>query len=62
MAKYGYKFKKRLVLEYLKNRGSYRYISQKYGMSDDSQLKSWVAAYKRFGDEGLKRSRSHKFY
>ena len=62
MAKYSYKFKKKLVLEYLKNRKSYSYISQKYGMSSDSQLKKWVAAYKRLGDEGLKRSRSRKFY
>ena len=62
MAKYSCRFKKKLVLEYLNGEGGYGYISQKYGMSDDSQLKIWVAAYKKFGDEGLKRSRSHKFY
>lgn len=62
MAKYSYEFKKKLVLEYLNGQGGYGYISQKYGMPDDNQLKRWVAVYKRFGDEGLKRSRSHKFY
>ena len=62
MAKYGYRFKKKLVLEYLKNRESYSYISRKYGIASDSQLRTWVAAYKSFGDEGLKRSRSCKFY
>ncbi|WP_432643370.1 transposase, partial [Acidaminococcus sp.] len=49
MAKYGYRFKKKLVLEYLKNRESYSYISRKYGIASDSQLRTWVAAYKSFG-------------
>jgi len=62
MAKYSYEFKKQLVSEYLDNQGSYASISQKYGMSSSSQLKTWVAAYQKFGDTGLKRSRSRKEY
>ena len=62
MAKRSYEFKKQLVLEYLDNHGSYDSISQKHGMSSSSQLKTWVAAYQKFGDTGLKRSRSRKEY
>ena len=51
-----------MVLEYLDNHGSYDSISQKHGMSSSSQLKTWVAAYQKFGDTGLKRSRSRKEY
>ena len=62
MAKHRYEFKKQLVSEYLDNQGSYASISQKHGMSDSCQLKTWVAAYKKLGDNGLKRSRSRKEY
>ena len=62
MAKHSYEFKKQLVLEYLDNQGSYASISQKHGMSDSCQLRKWVAAYKKLGDNGLKRSRSRKEY
>ncbi len=62
MAKHSYEFKKQLVLEYLDNQGSYASISQKHGMSDSYQLRKWVAAYKKLGDTGLKRSRSRKEY
>lgn len=62
MAKHRYEFKKQLVSEYLDNQGSYASISQKHGMSDSCQLRKWVAAYKKLGDNGLKRSRSRKEY
>ena len=62
MAKHSYEFKKQLVLEYLDNQGSYASISQKHGMLDSCQLRKWVAAYKKLGDNGLKRSRSRKEY
>lgn len=62
MAKHSYEFKKQMVSEYLDNHGSYDSISQKHGMSSSSQLKTWVAAYQKFGDTGLKRSRSRKEY
>ena len=62
MAKHSYEFKKQLVSEYLDNQGNYASISQKHGMSSSCQLKKWVAAYKKFGDNGLKRSRSRKEY
>ena len=62
MAKHRYEFKKQLVSEYLDNQGSYASISQKHGMSSSCQLKTWVAAYKKLGDNGLKRSLSRKEY
>ena len=62
MAKHSYEFKKQLVSEYLDNQGNYASISQKHGMSDSCQLRKWVAAYKKLGDTGLKRSRSRKEY
>ena len=62
MAKHSYEFKKQLVSEYLDNQGSYAFISQKHGMSSSCQLKTWVAAYQKLGDNGLKRSRSRKEY
>lgn len=39
MIKHSYEFKKKLVLEYLKNQGSYNFIAHKYGMASSSQLK-----------------------
>ena len=50
MIKHSYEFKKKLVLEYLKNQGSYNFIAHKYGMASSSQLKRWVTAYNNFGN------------
>ncbi len=62
MAKYSYEFKKKLVLEYLNGKGGTDYISKKYGFKSNSQLRKWIAAYNKFGDEGLKRSRKNDIY
>ena len=61
MAKHNYEFKKKIVLEYLNSDEGCISISRKYGWQG-SQLLKWVAAYKAFGDNGLKRSRSQKIY
>ena len=62
MAKYSYEFKKKIVLEYLNTPKGYNSISCKYGLSNSYQLEKWVAAYQKWGDTGLKRSRSRKVY
>ncbi len=62
MAKYSYGFKKKIVLEYLSNKGSYRYLSSKYGIRGTKNLREWVAAYKEFGEAGLRRSRRKTSY
>ncbi len=62
MAKYSYEFKKKIVLEYLNTPEGYNSISCKYGLPNSYQLENWVAAYQKWGDTGLKRSRSRKVY
>ena len=62
MAKYSFEFKKKVVLEYINGKGGTQYLSTKYGLGANSQLRKWRAAYKEFGDEGLKRSRKKENY
>ena len=62
MAKYSFEFKKKVVLEYINGEGGTKYLSTKYGLGSNSQLRKWLAAYKKFGDEGLKRSRKQDKY
>ena len=62
MVKYSYEFKKKIVLEYLNTPEGYDSILCKYGLSSRYQLKKWVSAYRTWGDNGLKRSRSRKIY
>ena len=60
MAKYSYEFKLNVVQEYLNGKGSYDYLSKKYDIPASVRLKEWVATYKEYGKEGLKRSRRKK--
>lgn len=62
MAKYSFEFKKKVVLEYINGEGGTQYLSTKYGLGSNSQFRKWLAAYKEFGDEGLKRSRKKENY
>ena len=62
MAKYSFEFKKKVVLEYINGEGGTQYLSTKYGLGSNSQPRKWLAAYKEFGDEGLKRSRKKENY
>ncbi|QCD50350.1 transposase, InsE [Campylobacter californiensis] len=62
MAKYNFEFKKKVVLEYLDGKGGTPYLSKKYGLGSDSQLRKWINTYKAFGDEGLMRSRKQTKY
>ena len=62
MAKHSFEFKKKVVLEYLDGKGGVKYLSKKYGLGSDSQLRTWVNAYNAFGDEGLMRSRKQTKY
>ena len=62
MAKYSYEFKLKVVHEYLSGKGSYDYLSKKHNIPASSRLKEWVASYKEFGKDGLKRSRQKKNY
>ena len=62
MAKHSFEFKKKVVLEYLDGKGGTQYLSKKYGLGSNSQLRKWINAYSAFGDEGLRRSRNQIKY
>ena len=60
--KYTYEFKKQVVTAYLNNEGGYRYLTEKYSVSDKKLVRQWVANYKKYGDSGLFRSRKKSTY
>lgn len=62
MAKYSFEFKKKIVQEYLNGCGGIKYLAKLHGVAHHSSIHRWVAAYERFGDEGLLRSRQNKNY
>lgn len=62
MAKYSFEFKKKVVQAYLNGKGGYLYLSKIYGIPSDTTIKVWVDNYKKFGDEGLMRSRKNEAY
>ncbi len=62
MAKYSYEFKKKVVTAYLNGEGGYEYLANCYGIPAWTNIKKWVLAYQRLGDEGLLRSRQQKKY
>lgn len=57
MAKYSYEFKKKVVNAYLNGEGGYAFLAETYGVPVWSNIKKWVLAYSKMGDEGLIRSR-----
>ena len=59
MAKYSYKFKQKVVREYLEGKGSYEYIAKQNNIPDKKQVRIWVNAYKEFGEEGLLHSKEN---
>ena len=62
MAKYSYEFKMNVVQEYLNGNGGFTYLSQKYSIPAKSNIKKWVDAYRKFGTEGITRSRQNNNY
>ena len=62
MARYSVDFKKKVVLEYLSGKAGTPYLSRKYGLGSNTQLRKWIHLYKAFGDEGLMRSRKRTKY
>jgi len=65
MAKYSYEFKKKVVQEYLVGKSGCKYLSKKYNVDPNghgSTILKWVKAFKKFGNEGLMRSRKNKTY
>lgn len=62
MAKYSFKFKHKVVLEYIEGKGSYNDLASKHGMPSSSPLKRWVKTYESQDIDGLMRSRKNETY
>ena len=62
MAKYSTEFKVKIAKEYLESKNSYKYLSEKYCISDKIVIRRWVNAYKSQGYEGLKVKRKNTKY
>ena len=60
MTKYNFEFKKKVVLEYINEYISIRSLAKKYGIKSYSNIEIWVAKYKKYGDEALRRSRKNE--
>ncbi|WP_420491196.1 transposase [Neobacillus vireti] len=59
MAKYSEEFKLMIVREYKEGTLGHKLLAKKYGVKSYSQVKRWIDAYEKFGEQGLKR-KNHK--
>lgn len=62
VTKYNYKFKLKVVQEYLNNAVSYSYLVDKYRLKSHSQIYSWLNSYRKFGKDGLKSCKNDNTY
>ena len=62
MAKYSFEFKKEVALAYLNGEGGYGYLKNKYDISTQRLVETWVHNYQSFGDNGLLRLRKNDIY
>lgn len=62
MAKYSFEFKEKVVQAYLNGEGGWLFLAKKYGIPSHVLIQRWVAAYQKFGSEGLLRSRKNKIF
>ncbi len=62
MAKYSYESKKKVVMEYLNNKGSLQELATKYDVKPYKNISVWVKSYEKLGDEGIIRSRKKEKY
>lgn len=54
MSKYSYEFKKKVVREYLKGKGSSFELAKKYDITYPQYICEWAKIYQAFGYKGLK--------
>ncbi len=62
MAKYSFELKQKVVQAYQNGDGGFKYLAQKHGITNESSVKRWVNVYKKFGLDGLVRSRKNQMY
>jgi len=60
--KYDYEFKLKVVEEYLAGKGGLDSLTARYSLTSHTLLKTWLNAYKKYGPQGLLRSRERKNY
>ena len=62
MAKYSDEFKLQVVKEYLTGKIGLKRLAKKYSISSNTAIRTWVAAYKAYGNNGIKRKRNKEVY
>lgn len=62
MTKYSEEFKEKVVRAYLNGEGGYARVAKEYGMPSIGPLQRWVAAYQKYGLEGIVKSQGKKKY
>lgn len=62
MTKYKYKFKYKVVREYLDSDVSYSFLRKKYGIKSNAQIDNWLNSYREFGKDGLRSVKKNKRY
>ena len=62
MSKYSYEFKKKVVREYLKGKGSTCELAKKYDITYPQYICEWTKIYQTFGYKGLKSPIKRKEY
>ena len=62
MTKYSFDLKLKAVQDYLNGLGGYKFIANKYHVSNCQLIKNWVDVYQTFGSLGLKRKRQNSVY
>ncbi len=62
MIKYNYEFKKKVVMEYINNKGSLDDLAAKYGIKSSRNITTWVKTYEKLGDKGIHPLEKRKKY
>ena len=62
MTKYSESFKLRVVQEYLDGPLGYKLLARKYGVKSETQLKNWVAIFRKYGVSGLYAKKNREVY
>jgi len=62
MTKYIKKFKLKVVRDYLNGPLGYKLLASKYEMKSTALIRRWVAAYNKYGADGLEVKKTKAFY
>ena len=62
MTKYSDEFKLQVVKEYLTGKIGLKRLAEKYSIPSNTAIRTWVVAYKAYGNNGIKRKRNKEVY